>query len=76
VVISPCASLRAVLHRLSGGLHYASLVWMFPILQICPILSEQDVICEGLQGQGTHRALWIYVVHIVVKRTSYIFAVK
>ena len=50
VVISPCAPFRRVLHRLSGGLHYASLVWMFPILHICPILSEQDVICEGLQG--------------------------
>ena len=50
VVIAPCASFWGVLHWLSGGLHYASLVCMFPILQICPILSEEDVIREGLKG--------------------------
>jgi hypothetical protein len=50
VIIAPCAPFWGVLQRLSGGLHYASLVCMFPILQICPILSEQDVIREGLKG--------------------------
>jgi len=48
VIIAPSAPLRAVLHRLLGRLHYASLVSIFPTLQIRPILSEEDVISEGL----------------------------
>ena len=50
VIIAPSAPLRAVLHRLLGRLHYASVFSIFPTLQIRPILSEEDVISEGLQG--------------------------